>query len=245
MARLFDDGSSQYLRIDSAVLVAEPLTMAYWFNTNAGALGNAQRMIGISHGAAIGGRSKWAIHIRANAAGIIAQKTDSVAVSGNAISTGSVSTNTWMHAAGVFTNDTSRAVYLNGSEDTNATDISTDFTADTTAIGAYYTADAGEDFLSGMEAEVGIWNVALTQAEINVLKTGFSPLAVRPQSLVSYWPVIGRTSPEIDIVGGYDMTLINGPTVADHPPMMYLVSPMIVYVPTADVSVVGPFPTFL
>jgi len=34
MARLFDDAASQFLKNDSAVVTAAPLTMACWFNSD-------------------------------------------------------------------------------------------------------------------------------------------------------------------------------------------------------------------
>ena len=81
--------------------------------------------------------------------------------------------------------------------------------------------------VSGSVAEVAVWQSTLTDAEIAILHLGFSPLFVRPQSLVAYWQLVGRTSPEIDRVGGYDMTVTNGPIAAAHPPVMYPVSPQI------------------
>jgi hypothetical protein len=60
-----------------------------------------------------------------------------------------------------------------------------------------------------------------------MLAAGFSPLFVRPQSLVAYWPLIRDN--DNDIVGGYDMTAYNTPTVAAHPPVIYPVSPHVTY----------------
>jgi hypothetical protein len=65
-------------------------------------------------------------------------------------------------------------------------------------------------------AEAAIWNVELTHDEMAILGTGMSPLAVRPGSLVGYWPVVGRTSPEIGVVGG-SMTVSGSPAYTDHP----------------------------
>jgi len=64
--------------------------------------------------------------------------------------------------------------------------------------------------------------VALSAGEVAALGAGASPLAVRPQSLVAYWPLYGNVSPETDIISGYDMTLYNSPTEADsHPPLSF------------------------
>jgi hypothetical protein len=82
--------------------------------------------------------------------------------------------------------------------------------------------------MSGSIAEAAIWNVALTDAKVAILAAGFSPLFVDPQSLVAYWPLVRDT--DDDVVGGYDMTAYNTPTVASHPPkIFYPVSPHSVY----------------
>jgi hypothetical protein len=81
-------------------------------------------------------------------------------------------------------------------------------------------------------AEVGIWNAALTDAEVAILALGYSPDQVRPASLVEYWKLIGRNSPETGIKG-YDMTLYNAPLVANHPRIIYPCGPQTVYKPTA------------
>ena len=70
-------------------------------------------------------------------------------------------------------------------------------------------------------AEAAVWNVDLTDAEVAILAAGYSPLFVRPQFLVAYWSLFGDSSPEPDIIGGYDMTLNNGPTQATHPIIHY------------------------
>ncbi len=63
-----------------------------------------------------------------------------------------------------------------------------------------------------------LWNVALSDAEIaSLANPGVSPLRMRRDSLVAYWPLNGQ-SPEIDIVGRKDLTLFGAPTVAEEPP---------------------------
>ena len=92
---------------------------------------------------------------------------------------------------------------------------------------AYMGGATNNNSMDGYMAEAAVWNVALTSAEVSVLSKGYSPLLVRPQSIVSYWPLIGRTSPEIDLVGGYGMTLVNAPTTAAHPRIIYPTSPQV------------------
>ncbi len=72
-------------------------------------------------------------------------------------------------------------------------------------FGAYFDGDI---------AEVGIWNVALTAAEIASLADGFTCDRVRPQSLVFYAPLIRDLH---DIARGLAITNNNTATVANHP----------------------------
>ena len=68
--------------------------------------------------------------------------------------------------------------------------------------------------MDGLIAEVGIWNAALTAAEIASLADGMTCDKVRPQSLVFYAPLVRDL---IDQKGGLAITNNNGATVAPHP----------------------------
>jgi hypothetical protein len=65
----------------------------------------------------------------------------------------------------------------------------------------------------GQIAEVGIWNVALTAAEIASLAKGMTCDKIRPQSLVYYAPLVRNL---IDQKGDLTITNNNGATVANH-----------------------------
>ena len=52
------------------------------------------------------------------------------------------------------------------------------------------------------------------------LGKGISPLLVRPGGLVAYWPLIGNASPEIDPVGGINLSWNATPLKADHYPII-------------------------
>ena len=64
-------------------------------------------------------------------------------------------------------------------------------------------ANAG---IAGNIAHVGIWNVALTDAEVLSLANGLLPTRVRPQSLISYWACNARDLGELDPISRNDMT---------------------------------------
>ena len=134
---------------------------------------------------------------------------------GIAVSGSGYTINTWHHAGGVFATSTSRTAYIDGVAGSANTTSTTQAGLDNTTIG-YLDIDSNFNFMSGRIAEAAIWNVVLTSDEMAVLAKGYSPLFVRPESLVGYWPLRGRYSPEIDVVGAADMT-VTGAVAADHP----------------------------
>lgn len=66
----------------------------------------------------------------------------------------------------------------------------------------------------GKIADVAIWDVILTAAERAMYFTGYTPDQIRPQNLVSYWPLIRSTN---DIRGGLIMTPGGAPVASPHP----------------------------
>ncbi len=79
-------------------------------------------------------------------------------------------------------------------------------------IGANSAGTGG--YYGGQMAEVGIWNAALTAAEVASLAKGMTCDKIRPQSLVFYAPLVRDL---IDQKGGLTITNNNGATVAAHP----------------------------
>jgi hypothetical protein len=123
------------------------------------------------------------------------------------------SINTWSHAAGVFSTTSNRIAYLNGTAGTANTVSRPNLTnINSIGIGAVNRPSSIEYFI-GLSADVGIWNVALTAAEIASLAKGMACDKVRPQSLVFYAPLARDL---IDVRGGRAITNNNGVTVANH-----------------------------
>jgi len=208
MSRSFN-GTSDYLDTSTLIISGEPLTMACWFNSNT--LAASQGLMSLNR--ASDGNHYHCLAAAGGAAGdpIRAITFDGTSFVGSSTTTG-YSANTWHHACGVWASSTSRTSYIDGgSKNTNTT--SSTPTIDKASIGRF---SSGGSYMNGEIAEACAWDVALTDAEVAILATGVSPLKVRPQNIVCYWPIIGRTSPEIDIVGGIDLT-VNGATVAEHP----------------------------
>ncbi len=207
MSRLFDDASNEYLLNNTAILSAIPITMACWFNSNDDAL--AQVLMSIADNAS----DLHSFYLRLDGAAGGDPINAAVAGGGDGLASSSsgFSTNTWHHACGVFTSNTSRAIYLDGgNKGTDATDI-TPAGLDRFGIGVLVRQNLF-GYFSGMIAEAAIWNAALTDAEAASLAAGFSPKLIRPQSLVAYWPLVRGLN---DPVGGYNLTA-TGTVVAAH-----------------------------
>lgn len=213
MARLFDNAANEYLAIGNAVLSAYPITMACWANVDDDT--GSVSLIGIGDSSV--GNHYHVLRLRGNLGNRVdAHSIDGVSGVAN-IAAGYV-VDTWHHFCGVFSASNLRAVFVDGgSKATNATDVSP-AGLDRTTIGA-----SPDQFLafkmSGRIAEAAIWNAALSDAEVAILAAGYSPLFVRPQNLVAYWPLV--RDEDQDRVGGYDMTAFNAPTIGPHPPIIY------------------------
>lgn len=219
MARLFDDAASEYLEISQAVVSVHPLTIACWFRSDDITVGQILMAI---HSDDYPGADFWSLACSGDASGdpVSAISGVSLTAFSTAETTTGYSANTWHHACGVFSANNSRAAYIDGgSKGTNsiARNVSG---VDTTNIGAFNITGVGTfSAMSGRIAEAGIWNAALTDAEVAVLAAGYSPLFVRPQNLIAYWPLIREE--DQDRVGGYNLTAYNTPGVSNHPRIFY------------------------
>jgi hypothetical protein len=218
MSRSFAAASSQYLQNGNAPVTAPPFTMACWFKQNT--LAAEQGLVEVYNS----GANNQHRHILAlDQAGSVAhiKALSFSTVGATASCAANVSTGTWYHAAGVWAATNSRSAYHNGgSKDTNGGNI-TPTGINAVAVGGFIDT-APDRYMDGLIADAAIWNVALTDAEVAVLASGVSPLAVRPAALVAYWPLWGVHSPEIDLKGGFALTLNNGPTKGEHPRVRYL-----------------------
>jgi hypothetical protein len=180
------DGSGQHLQVTAAPITDEPLTLACWFYSNS--LTADQCLLGIYNSGAANG--SWMLYAAGTVANdpLRAYKKDNSSTSASS-SYNNYQTGVWQHAAGTFASNTDRTAYLDGvAATTNTTSVS-DPTAVVIGVGARVQSSVTLR-LNGAVAHAAIWNVVLTAEEIAALaRRRWSPLLVRPQSLVAYYPL--------------------------------------------------------
>ena len=210
MAYQFASASSQSLSTTSTPVTNAPCTYACWFRV-ASLPVSGQSLVGIFHFQ--NGSFAQALTLRGSGeSNVLGAGTFDGGYS-QANSASAPSTNTWSHAAGVYNATNSRIAYLNGTAGTENT-VDRPNLANINSIGISVTnRPTREDFFNGLMADVGIWNVGLTAAEIASLAKGMACDKVRPQSLVFYAPLARDL---IDVRGGRTITNNNTATVANH-----------------------------
>lgn len=214
MARAFASASSQKLR-GTQPLTALPLTIACWAQTSQNTanqtvvyLGNSggtnADLYELQFGGAIAGDPVRLAFNNVGGTVIVA-----------ATSTG-YSTNTWHHVCCTIAAANDKRVFIDGGSKGTSSNTEEPSGINRFSVGARDDA-TGSQFLDGQVAEVAVWNVALSDAEVALLaSTRVSPFLIHPESLVFYAPLIGQFSPEIDIKGGLTLT-VTGATAAAHP----------------------------
>jgi hypothetical protein len=202
MAYNFVSASSQRLTTAAAPTTAAPLTIACWYKHGTAAV---QDPLSLSSSTT----NYFSISSRGNGAAVDFLVNDGTGNAG-ARSTSNAILNSWNHACGVAASSTSRTIYLNGGSSATNTTSRTP-TVSSVIIGARFSTTAP---FNGDIAEVGIWNAALTAAEIASLAKGMTCDKIRPQNLVFYAPLVRDL---IDQKGGLAITNNNGATVATHP----------------------------
>lgn len=199
------------IRCASALVTAAPMTIAAWVKPASLAV---QIIGGIFNSANANNGNVMAFELDASGH-VIAYAGNNAATTGLATTTTTLSAGAWGHAAGVFTSTTSRAALLNGGgKGTNVTSIAAPTSPNRTSIGLRDNAADDVPF-TGSIAEFGLWNVALDDAEVASLAAGFSPLLVRPQSLIAYVPLVRDL---LDIRGNA-FAVVGSLSQADHSPV--------------------------
>ncbi len=213
MARLFDDAATEYLELDSAPLTAYPFTMSCRFYSDDITANQTLCFIGDKDSET----DFWRLAVLGAVGGdpIALQSNDGTTERADT-STG-FSVNTWHHACGVAVSATDRSCFIDGGSEGTSTTSITPAGSDRISVGRGGKLTPNF-YMSGRIAELGVWNVALSDAEVATLAKGFSPLFIQPHNLVAYWPLI--RDDDNDWIGGFDLTATNTPTIAVHPPLV-------------------------
>ena len=228
MARLLDDeGPSEYLEnTTTPPITAVPFTMACWFNGDDDtkrhnlmdiSSGDGSNYIYLAATEAITHNNVMRLRIRgATAFNVQTTARWSELGSGHGV---------WQHACGTGgTGNNDWACFLNGTNKETSTASATPASLSQLALGRRQAA-APSAYLSGSIAEAAIYNVVLSDSEIAALASGFSPLLIRPQSIVAYWPLVRNDN---DLVGTWNLTAFNTPSFSDHPGTIYPTKPNVV-----------------
>jgi hypothetical protein len=202
------NGTNQYLSVPAPIDgLTKPFTLAAWFNPDNITTNGALIALSPANG------NYWGVvALGANAGDPVAAIHSSNAA---ANTTSGFVANQWQHACAVFTNIDSRTAYLNGGNSGTSGAFESSPTAATELlIGNRRIAGALGAYMDGKIAEIGIWNAALTAAEVASLAKGMTCDKVRPQNLVFYAPLVRDL---VDQKGGLAITNNNSATVANHP----------------------------
>lgn len=218
-SRQFTETSGQFMARTTAPVSTYPCTISVWYkpsnntsNQSIVYLGSAtdQRRFLIYRTSSVSNNFA-AMDNRSNGGAVI-----QIIVSTTQLN----SSTTWYHVVGVYASATDRKLYVNGVFEASDTNSMTTTSLDKMGIGARAApAPSYGLYANAKIAEVAIWNVALSSAEILSLAKGANPQAVQPAALKSYIPLCTGLSPDIDFLGG-TIGLTNSPSASvDHPPV--------------------------
>lgn len=227
LARGFDAAGTEYLRNAAAVVAVPPFTMACWFNKQETTV--SRRLMCLSNIAVADEHHS----LLAGAAAELTARSVTVAGNANSSTTALYGANRWHHAAGVFASAASRIAYLDGVASVENT-TSRVLTANATLLGVLETSAGFSASMNGQIVWPAFWKVALTAAEIALLKAGTPPALVRPESLVAFWDWKGNRS-EVDVRGAFLLTN-TGTVPVDGPGFLQISLPRRLKIPAAMVG---------
>lgn len=216
---------NSYAYIPGALLSAAPITISAWVRPTS--VANLTEILSIC---SADSGNYFSLRLNANQIQAVARSN----TSRTATSTQVLSTNTWYHVCAVFASSSSRAAYVNGGNKGTNTQSSTPSVVGGETTLAGLGGSSNGDYYSGDIAELAIWNVALSDAQVLMLSLGLEPTFVAPSNIAAYLPLLNHSSGfDGTLEGGYLMDLrrstnngwrvINGLLVSRqaHPRMIY------------------------
>lgn len=238
MSRLFDNASSDRLTVASTPITSTPLTMSGWFYTDEFVNGLYYAIMSLANNGATTSYHSLVARVSSGGQGELWALTRAGGTNQDVVL--GFAANQWQHAGGVWASDTSREVFLDG-VGSGTPDTTERIPSGINAVDVGRVGDSSPThYFSGYIAECGLWNVALTDVEMAILALGCSPLFIRPQSLVAYWPLTREIN---DKVGGYTLTATGTTVEPVQPRIFYPVPPFLSYPVSAaggDINVTVP-----
>ena len=218
MARSFN-GTSDYLTTGNFSTPSTPASFAAWYYTTSTA--NDITILCAKNGGGNGG-----LQFRVQTSTAKFQFIDSnvavIATSSTLLST----TNAWKFAGATYDNPSGNVIFYYGdaggvSSESIGASVSLSSTPNGFVIGAAVAGGsdpANQQWWPGRIAEVAVWNVVLTAAEMNAMGVkGYSPAVIRPASIVEYWPLVR----DLTGVKKGGLSAGSGTSVIEHPRIIY------------------------
>ncbi len=211
MGRTFTPANFDRLDLASAVITAAPCSFAAWINPSTLSAVSSFSVISVSDTA---GNNILDLALNTVA---FAQSYNSTTNNAFAQSTLTLSTGTLYHVCAVWTNASSRTIYVNASNSVTDTTAVTPAGVGHSAIASYYNA---QSLFSGSIYFPAIWNLALSLPDVTSLFNGCNPRKVRPSGLVSFIRMSAGQSAEPDMCSENAWTISgSSATVAINPRM--------------------------
>jgi hypothetical protein len=210
------NGSSQGLAATSAIVSAWPLTFSAWIWVAANQATKTIMSIGSTASA-----NPLNLMGTQGAGNVWCQVRDLAGTTSS--STGTVpSLSAWHHVAASISSTGVPLVYLDAVKALAGTDPATTMgSCNRTSVG-FLRRTTDSQFFAGIIADAAIWKVVLSDADVALLAGTASPLSVRPDALVGYWPMAGNSFPEQDFnttAPPIFLTPIAGHVPAPHAPV--------------------------
>jgi hypothetical protein len=206
MAYNFVQANSSRIIVTVPPVTALPATLSAWIRPDATATGNRSIVV-------LSGSDELVLRIGSNnkvqARLVFNNGSDILTIS----TVGTVTAGAWTHAAarvGLSGSMVQVVANIDGAINDGGQGSYTQAAFLAGQIGSF----GGTNTFGGDIADVGIWNTALSDAEIVSLSKGITCNKVRPQSLRFYAPL---TRNLVDIKGSRALSAIGSPTVSNHP----------------------------
>lgn len=200
--------------IDSTPLSVLPLTLSIWFNADQNTI--SEFMFTINNNGLSNDRFCLNTHGSIGGDPVGVSWRDAGSTSLLSTTTG-YSLDTWHHACGIWATTTDTRVFLDGGG--KNTNVVTDKNPSVSRVSIAFLRGYGDSLFNGSLAEGAAWSAALSDREVAALAKGYSPLLIRPQSLIIYVPMVRGDNN--DLIWGQTYLNTGTPDIVPHPRVLY------------------------